>query len=149
MCLFVFFYRRLAMRVRDLKRLPHGLSTTPSIKALISLYEQSFWRIRYFLSLFLFFSFSFALSFSPPCLRALPSVSLLSLLPSPFSPSSPFYTLMSLSHFLENFQTLNLLPKSKVLPNYFVILNLDTTTYNRWWQQVFRLVTCTPNWKYN
>eukprot|EP01118_Nematostelium_gracile_P003705 TRINITY_DN1429_c0_g1_i2.p1 TRINITY_DN1429_c0_g1~~TRINITY_DN1429_c0_g1_i2.p1 ORF type:complete len:213 (+),score=47.63 TRINITY_DN1429_c0_g1_i2:15-653(+) len=39
---------RLAQRVRDLKRLPHGLAEMPSIRSVRELYEQSFWRFRQF-----------------------------------------------------------------------------------------------------
>eukprot|EP01121_Diplochlamys_sp_Union-15-3_P022312 TRINITY_DN9450_c0_g1_i2.p1 TRINITY_DN9450_c0_g1~~TRINITY_DN9450_c0_g1_i2.p1 ORF type:complete len:387 (-),score=49.87 TRINITY_DN9450_c0_g1_i2:5-1165(-) len=36
---------RLAKRIRELERLPHGLSETPSIRQLIELYQNSFWAI--------------------------------------------------------------------------------------------------------
>lgn len=41
-------FSRLAQRVRELKQLPAGLSDMPSIKSVINLYEDSFWRIREF-----------------------------------------------------------------------------------------------------
>jgi len=39
---------RLAKRIRELQKLPHGLAEMPSILKLLALYEQSFWAINEF-----------------------------------------------------------------------------------------------------